>query len=70
MLFDLHILVVVCLVSQGHALFLEHPAALPVYVQTLLYSIIRRLLPEDTPHVVKQTEYTSGHLGLRQGLPL
>lgn len=61
---------VVGLVAQGHALFLEHPAALSVYVQTLLDGIVRRLLPEDTPHVVKQVEHTSGHLGPRQGLPL
>ena len=61
---------VVGLVAQGHALFLEHPAAFPVYVQAVLDGIVRGLLPEDTPHVVKQVEYTSGHLGLRQGLPL
>ena len=61
---------VIGLVTQGHALFLEHPAALPVYVQALLDGVIRRLLPEDTSHVMKQAEHTSGHLGLRQGLPL
>ena len=61
---------VIGLVAQGHALFLEHPATLPVYMQALLDGIVRRLLPEDTPHIVKQTEHTSGHLGPRQGLPL
>ena len=61
---------VVSFVTQGHTLFLEHPATLPVYMQALLDGIVRRLLPEDTPHIVKQTEHTSGHLGPRQGLPL
>lgn len=44
---------VVGFVTQGHALFLEHPATLPVYMQALLDGIVCRLLPEDTPHVVK-----------------
>lgn len=61
---------VIGLVAQGHALFLEHPATLPVYMQALLDGIVRRLLPEYTPHVVKQVEHTSGHLGPRQGLSL
>ena len=38
--------------------------------QAVLDGIVRRLLPEDTPHVVKQTEHTSGHLGPRLGLSL
>lgn len=47
------ILVVIRLVSQGHALLPEHQAALPVDVQSGLDGIRSGLFLENTAHVVE-----------------
>ena len=46
-------LMVIGLVSRGHTLLPEHPAALPVDVQASLDGIGGGLLWEDAAHVVE-----------------
>ena len=56
---------VIRLMTQGHALLPEHPAALLIDVQASLDGIGGGLFPEDAAHVVEQPEDTSG--GIRVG---
>ena len=56
---------VIGLVSQGHTLLPEHPAALPVDVQASLDGIGGRLFPEDAAHVAEHLKDTAG--GIRIG---